>query len=138
MTKLIILAVAMLSLALNVQADGPFAWFPDLEIQGEVIVPRLRLAKDVDMTNSEIGIDLLDNEDPFHCYTSAELGLLNNVSSSIRLYGNCVEAFDSDNCTGQAFRFTSSTPKDCLNYFIHCDSNKNWNDMISSLRICRP
>lgn len=138
MTKLA-LALAILGLVLNVQADGPFIFYPDLALQGEVVVPLVGWGKDVDMTNDILYVDLMDNDDPFHCYTASEIGgLLNNVASSIRLYGNCVEAFDTDDCSNKSIRFTPSTPRECLNYFIHCDSNYNWNDRISSFRICKP
>lgn len=139
MTKLVSLALVMLALALNIQADGPFVFYPDLASQDELIVPVVGFGKDVDMTNHLLFVDLMDNDDPFHCYSADEVGeLLNNVASSIRLYGNCVEVFDSDNCSGKSFKFKPDTPRECLNYFIHCDDNNNWNDNISSFRICQP
>lgn len=137
MTKLVSLALAMLAMVLNIQADGPFVFYPDLALQGELAVPLIAWGKDVDMTNHLLYVDLMDNDDPFHCYTANEVGgLLNNVASSVRLYGNCVEAFDSDNCSGNKFTFKPDTPLKCLNYFIHCDTDMN--DKISSFRICRP
>lgn len=140
MMKFLLSICIAATLAITINADTslsiPYIWDRDFD---DLALPMVTIYKDINRGNHRLTLYLLEADNPFRCYTSSDLGLLNVISSQIDLYGNCIEVFEKDNCVERSTQLKPSTSKQCLDFFVNCPQDGgNWNDNIRSLRVCRP
>lgn len=137
LVSICLVAVVALTINADTSLNYPFMW--DLISVKDFALPLFTLYKDINRGNHRLTVYTLDFDDPFHCYGSNELGLVNAVSSQVDLYGNCLEVYEKDGCNGRSTKLTPNSPQDCLDFFINChDNGGNWNDNIRSVHICKP
>lgn len=99
-------------------------------------LPFICLYKDMRRANTQMCIFLLDEWRPDTCYNKERLGALYACISQADLFGNSIQIFEGDNCTGRSTVLTPQTNRECLDFWTNCPQDGgNWNDNVRSIRV---